>query len=148
MSTVKFTIAPDGSSSWQGGSGPATAAKKHPFTKSGVSYKLEDLIAERKPIPEYDFDVGQVWDYLETQFASRIVYLDGGMGTEIQKYKLEEEDYRGTVEEFLKCPKEMKNNNDLLSITQPDLITNVHMAYLRAGSDLIETNTFNGTTIS
>lgn len=109
---------------------------------------MDDLIAERKPIPEYDFDVDKVWAYLEKGFAERILHLDGGMGTEIQQHKLVEADYRGNIPEFLECKIEMKNNNDLLGITQPDLVTDVHVAYLRAGADIIETNTFNGTTIS
>jgi len=70
------------------------------------------------------------------------------MGTQLQTYKLQEEDYRGTVEEFLKCPKEMKNNNDLLNITQKDIVTEIHEAYLTAGADMVETNTFNGTWVS
>lgn len=70
------------------------------------------------------------------------------MGTQIQTYRLQEADYRGTVEEFLKCPKDMKNNNDLLNITQKDIVTEIHEAYLRAGADIVETNTFNGTWVS
>ena len=58
-----------------------------------------------KPIEKYDFDVDALWDYLTKIFDERIVVLDGGMGTQLQTYKLEEQDYRGTVEEFLKCPK-------------------------------------------
>jgi len=61
---------------------------------------------------------------------------------------LEEEDYRGDIEEFQKCPKEMKNNNDLLNITRKELVSEIHEAYLRAGADMVETNTFNGTWIS
>jgi len=61
---------------------------------------------------------------------------------------LEEEDYRGEIEEFQKCPKEMKNNNDLLNITRKELVSEIHEAYLRAGADVVETNTFNGTWIS
>lgn len=62
----------------------------HPFSKPNINYKLDDLVAERKPIPEYDFDVDQVWAFLEKGLAERILYLDGGMGTEIQQYKLQE----------------------------------------------------------
>jgi 5-methyltetrahydrofolate--homocysteine methyltransferase len=61
---------------------------------------------------------------------------------------LEEEDYRGDIEEFQKCPKEMKNNNDLLNITRKEIVTEIHEAYLRAGADIVATNTFNGTWIS
>jgi 5-methyltetrahydrofolate--homocysteine methyltransferase len=68
------------------------------------------------------------------------------MGTQIQTYKLDENDYRGT--QFNHVQKLLKNNNDLLNITQPDLITKIHEQYLDAGADIIETNTFNGTSIS
>lgn len=101
-----------------------------------------------KPIQQYDFDVDALWAYLTKIFDERIVVLDGGMGTQLQTYKLVEEDYRGTVEEFLKCPKEMKNNNDLLNITQKVVVTEIHEAYLLAGADIVETNTFNGTWVS
>ncbi len=76
----------------------------------------------------------------------RIVILDGAMGTCIQDYKLEEEDYRG--EELKDYHFDQKGNNDLLSITKPQVIEEIHRAYLEAGSDIIETNTFNGTRIS
>ncbi|XP_043915008.1 methionine synthase isoform X2 [Protopterus annectens] len=76
----------------------------------------------------------------------RIMVLDGGMGTMIQKYKLEEDDYRGV--EFKYHPRCLKGNNDLLSITQPDIIYTIHMEYLLAGADIIETNTFSGTRIA
>eukprot|EP00958_Prasinococcus_capsulatus_P030159 scaffold7966_cov713-Prasinococcus_capsulatus_cf.AAC.1 len=68
------------------------------------------------------------------------------MGTSIQKYKLEEEDYRG--EEYKNHGHDLKGNNDLLVITRPDVIREIHNNYLGAGADIIETNTFNGTTIS
>ena len=101
-----------------------------------------------KPITSYDFDVDELWAYLNSIIEKRIVLLDGGMGTQIQTYKLEEQDYRGTIQEFIDCPKLMKNNNDLLNITRKELVTEIHEAYLRAGSDIVETNTFNGTWIS
>ena len=100
------------------------------------------------PIKQYDFDVDALWAYLDKIFKERIVVLDGGMGTQLQTYKLQEADYRGSVKEFLECPKEMKNNNDLLNITQKDLVTEIHEAYLVAGADIVETNTFNGTWVS
>lgn len=77
---------------------------------------------------------------------SRILVLDGAMGTMIQKYKLEEEDYRG--ERFKNWEFPVKGNNDLLSITRPDIIAAIHREYLEAGADIIETNTFSGTTIA
>ena len=76
----------------------------------------------------------------------KIVVLDGAMGTSIQNFKLTEEDYRG---ELLKdFNKEQKGNNDLLSITKPEVIKEIHRSFLEAGSDIIETNTFNSTSIS
>lgn len=72
--------------------------------------------------------------------------LDGGMGTMIQSYNLQECDYRG--ERFKDFPADLKGNNDLLSLTQPDIITDIHTAYLHAGADFIETNSFNSTAIS
>ncbi len=76
----------------------------------------------------------------------RILIIDGAMGTMIQKYKLEEKDYRG--EEFKGWHKDVKGNNDLLSITQPQIIQAIHNAYLEAGADIIETNTFSSTSIA
>jgi 5-methyltetrahydrofolate--homocysteine methyltransferase len=76
----------------------------------------------------------------------RILLLDGAMGTMIQRYNLTDEDYRG--ERFKTHPGEMKGNNDLLSLTRPDVIMEIHEAYLEAGSDIIETNTFNATSVS
>ncbi len=76
----------------------------------------------------------------------RILLLDGAMGSLIQTYKLEEEDYRG--ERFKNYHMSIKGNNDILSITQPDIIKEIHAKYLEAGSDIIETNTFNATSIS
>ncbi len=76
----------------------------------------------------------------------RILILDGGMGTMIQSYRLEEEDYRG--ERFADWASDLKGNNDLLSITQPHIIRDIHKAYLVAGADIVETNTFNGTSIA
>ncbi len=78
--------------------------------------------------------------------AKRILILDGAMGTMIQDHKLEEEDYRG--KEFADWHCDVKGNNDLLAITQPEIIYNIHCAYLEAGADIIETNTFNATTIA
>ncbi len=76
----------------------------------------------------------------------RVLVLDGAMGTMIQRYKLQESDYRG--ERFKDHHSDLKGNNDLLSITRPDIIMEIHKAYLDAGADIIETNTFNGTRIS
>jgi 5-methyltetrahydrofolate--homocysteine methyltransferase len=76
----------------------------------------------------------------------RILFLDGAMGTMIQRHKLEEADYRGT--RFADWPSDLKGNNDLLSLTQPQIIRDIHMQYLEAGADIIETNTFNATRIA
>jgi len=76
----------------------------------------------------------------------RILFLDGAMGTMIQRHKLEEADYRG--ERFADWPSDLKGNNDLLSLTQPQIIQEIHAQYLEAGADIIETNTFNATRIA
>ena len=76
----------------------------------------------------------------------RILVLDGAMGTMLQRYKFTEEDYRG--ERFRNWEHPLKGNNDLLSLTQPQAIEEVHRKYLEAGADIIETNTFSGTTIA
>ncbi|MGE9296774.1 MAG: homocysteine S-methyltransferase family protein, partial [Puniceicoccales bacterium] len=98
------------------------ANHKHsiPFTKKGQ--QLADLLAER------------------------IVFLDGAMGTMIQQYKLEEKDFRD--DSFNDVKGDLKGNNDLLSITRPDVIETIHRQFLEAGADIIETNTFSGTTIA
>ena len=76
----------------------------------------------------------------------RILIIDGAMGTMIQRHKLTEADYRG--ERFKDWPSDVKGNNDLLNITQPQIITGIHKEYLDAGADIIETNTFSSTTIA
>lgn len=76
----------------------------------------------------------------------RILILDGAMGTMIQRYKLEEEDFRN--ENLKDHPHSLKGNNDLLSVTRPDVIREIHQAYFRAGADVAETNTFSGTSIA
>lgn len=76
----------------------------------------------------------------------RILVLDGAMGTMIQQYKLEEKDFRG--DRFKNHSKDLKGNNDLLSITQPDIIKEIHRKYFEAGADIAETNTFSSTSIA
>ena len=96
---------------------------------------------------------------LETALAERILLLDGAMGTMLQGHRLDEAGYRG--QRFAHgcdghhdhvhdetCPRELKGNNDLLSLSQPDIIRGIHAAYLDAGADLVETNTFNATRVS
>ena len=94
---------------------------------------------------------------LHDALARRILVIDGAMGTMIQGYRLDEEDYRGTRfadgydsvhAGHAACGHDLKGNNDLLLLTRPDVISAVHAAYLEAGADLIETNTFNATAIS
>jgi 5-methyltetrahydrofolate--homocysteine methyltransferase len=83
---------------------------------------------------------------LERLLARRILVLDGAMGTMIQTYRLGEQDYRG--ERFAGWSRDLKGNNDLLSLTQPSIIRSIHAAYLEAGADILETNSFNSTAIS
>ncbi|MCG6300359.1 methionine synthase [Vibrio vulnificus] len=83
---------------------------------------------------------------IEAQLKQRILLIDGGMGTMIQGYKLQEQDYRG--ERFADWHSDLKGNNDLLVLTQRQLIKEIHHAYLEAGADILETNTFNATTIA
>jgi 5-methyltetrahydrofolate--homocysteine methyltransferase len=85
------------------------------------------------------FDIVQALD-------QRILILDGAMGTMVQQFKLREEDYRGTL--FADHHTNLKNNNDILCLTRPGAITQIHLQYLEAGADIIETNTFNATVIS
>ena len=85
------------------------------------------------------------WE-IENLLSQRILLLDGGMGTMIQNHSLNEEDFRG--ERFANHQLNLKNNNDLLSITQPGIIFEIHNAFLDAGSDIIETNTFSSTSVS
>ncbi|WP_220719222.1 methionine synthase [Agarivorans litoreus] len=83
---------------------------------------------------------------LEKQLSQRIMIIDGGMGTMIQSYKLEEADYRG--ERFADWHTDVKGNNDMLVLSQPKIIADIHRDYLLAGADILETNTFNATTIA
>lgn len=83
---------------------------------------------------------------LRELLQQRILILDGAMGTMIQAHQFDEEDYRGT--EFADWPSDLKGNNDLLALTQPDVIKDIHRQYLLAGADIVETNSFNATTIA
>ncbi|MHA6965541.1 methionine synthase [Zobellella denitrificans] len=87
-----------------------------------------------------------VFSQLEQALAERILIIDGGMGTMIQSYRLDEAAYRG--ERFADWPSDLKGNNDLLVLTQPEIIGQIHSDYFAAGADIIETNTFNATTIA
>ena len=76
----------------------------------------------------------EVCGYLRSEFQRRIVFLDGGMGTRIQAERLSEHDYRGDL--LKDHPKDLKGNNDLLSLTRPDVVKKIHIEYLEAGSEL------------
>ena len=83
---------------------------------------------------------------IEQELEQRVLVIDGAMGSMIQQYKLEEKDFRG--KRFADWHKDLQGNNDLLSITQPQIIKTIHKEYLKAGADIIETNTFSATTIA
>ncbi|MFW2347746.1 MAG: homocysteine S-methyltransferase family protein, partial [Wenyingzhuangia sp.] len=83
---------------------------------------------------------------IREQIKQKVLVLDGAMGTMIQQYKFSEEDYRG--EQFKDWKVSVKGNNDMLSITQPGAIKEIHAKYFEAGADIAETNTFSSTTIA
>ncbi|MCU1690122.1 MAG: metH, partial [Jatrophihabitantaceae bacterium] len=85
-------------------------------------------------------------EILSAALSSRILVLDGAMGTMIQRHTFSEEEYRG--DRFADWPSDVRGNNELLTLTQPEAISGIHRAYLEAGADLIETNTFNAQRIS
>jgi 5-methyltetrahydrofolate--homocysteine methyltransferase len=92
------------------------------------------------------FDRPRRLELLNQELGRRILILDGGMGTAIQKFRLGEKEYRG--ERFANWPRDLKGNNDLLTLTRPAAIGDIHTAYLDAGADIIETNTFNSTRVA
>jgi 5-methyltetrahydrofolate--homocysteine methyltransferase len=83
---------------------------------------------------------------LKSALQSRVLVLDGAMGTVIQRYKLDEAGYRGR--RFAAHPRELKGNNDILNLSRPEIVGEIHRAYLEAGADIVETNTFSSTTIA
>jgi len=91
-------------------------------------------------------DGGEILNALREAASKRILVLDGAMGTELQRSRFSEEDFRG--ERFKEWKQDVKGNNDLLILTQPDAVFNVHLDYFRAGADIVETNTFSGTSIA
>jgi 5-methyltetrahydrofolate--homocysteine methyltransferase len=104
-----------------------------------------------EPVPSYTssndvLEKSAAFGQLDSLMKERILFIDGAMGTQIQKWKLEESDFRG--DRYTDHSDELKGNNDLLVITRPDVVESIHNAFLEAGADIIETNTFNGTTIS
>ncbi|MGK0188503.1 MAG: 5-methyltetrahydrofolate--homocysteine methyltransferase [Verrucomicrobiales bacterium] len=101
---------------------------------------------KRSEIGLFSSEMSNLRAELEQALTERIFVLDGAMGTTIRGYGLDEEASRG--ERFADAPKDLKNNGDILSLTQPDVIGDIHKRFLEAGSDIIETNTFSGTTIA
>jgi 5-methyltetrahydrofolate--homocysteine methyltransferase len=95
-----------------------------------------------------DFLVSFVENDFRRALSDRILIIDGAMGTMIQQCKLDEDDFRSNEYNLLNHPSPLKGNNDLLSITRPDVILEIHRGYLKAGADIIETNTFNAQCIS
>jgi len=93
-----------------------------------------------------DLPVSPSMKTLREILSRRLMIIDGGMGTMIQRYKLSEEDFRG--DRFKNHGHDLKGNNDLLVLTKPDIIKQIHLEYLQSGADIIETNTFNGTAIA
>ena len=83
---------------------------------------------------------------IEKLLKEKILVLDGAMGTMIQRFSLDEKDFRG--ERFINHSCDLKGNNDLLSLTRPDIIKAIHLEFLNAGADIIETNTFSSTSIA
>src|SRR3954470_5515973 len=91
-------------------------------------------------------DGAEIARALRSAARERILVLDGAMGTEIQSLKLTETDFR--AERFREHGHDLRGNNDLLILTQPDAIRDIHLSYFRAGADIVETNTFSGTSIA
>jgi 5-methyltetrahydrofolate--homocysteine methyltransferase len=113
----------------------------------GVSATNKSLRTLRKPFASFAVKKRLInkMSKIEKAKQERILVLDGAMGTMLQRYNFSEEDFRG--ERFKDFPHPLKGNNDLLSITQPEAVKAVHRAYFEAGADIVETNTFSGTTI-
>jgi 5-methyltetrahydrofolate--homocysteine methyltransferase len=109
------------------------------------NYKPPDFIEQHITLADSKNNTSTS-DLIRDLASQRLLLLDGAMGTMIQRHKLEEEDFRG--ETFADFPHDLKGNNDALSITQPQIIKDIHLAYLEAGADIIETNTFNSNRIS
>lgn len=102
-------------------------------------FRVPEVLLQITNIKELKRDIRKI-------LSERILVLDGAMGTMIQRHRLTEEQYRGT--RFATHPRSLKGNNDLLSVTQPEIIRGIHLGYLRAGADIISTNTFNANRIS
>ncbi len=108
---------------------------------------MRSFVIENREGASYASGMALLDDHpLSRLLRERIVFLDGAMGTMVQRYKLAEADYRGA--RFAAHPSDLKGNNDLLCLTKPEVIEEIHAQYLAAGADIIETNTFNAQTIS
>ncbi|SVC44217.1 uncharacterized protein METZ01_LOCUS297071, partial [marine metagenome] len=110
---------------------------------AGVTLRSGDTTFSQ---PETHTSYTEIVAQLHGLLSERILIFDGAMGSLIQGYGLEEMDFRGDT--FKDHPKDLKGNNDLLSLTRPDIIEEIHRKYLEAGADLIETNTFTATSTS
>lgn len=119
-----------------------TAAAAAPVAVSALPYVGEPGYVNPRP---KDFDV---LAYLERECKKRVMILDGAMGTMIQRRKFSEEDYRGERFKDFPAKRGLKGNNDLLTLTQSEAILDIHRQYFEAGSDIVETNTFSGTSIA
>eukprot|EP01135_Chromosphaera_perkinsii_P000618 Nk52_evm21s136 gene=Nk52_evmTU21s136 len=117
-----------------------------------VDENISGSVKLKKDVENYDLKnrVKDCRGELEETLRKRIMFFDGGMGTMVQGYRLGEDEFRGLkfTDEFKDHPKPLKGNNDFLSLSQPDVVYDIHMAYLDSGADFIETNTFSGTTIA
>ena len=111
-----------------------------------LSKILPSIRAEEPLLPEASQLRPDATDALSAALRERILLLDGATGTMIQAHSFSEEDFRG--ERFADWDSDLRGNNDLLSLTQPDAIRDIHTAYLAAGADILETNTFNAQRIS
>lgn len=100
----------------------------------------------RAPPRAAPVDGAKVREYVDGMMSKRIMIIDGAMGTTIQQYKFTEADFRG--ERFKDFTHDIRGNNDMLVLTQPDTIYDIHRRYFEAGADICETNTFSGTTIA
>src|SRR3954462_9142571 len=114
-----------------------------PRPSPGMTGREKEMMSESSVRPA---DGAEVLAALRKAASERILVLDGAMGTEIQALKLSEADFRG--ERFASHAHDLKGNNDLLILTQPDAIREIHLHYFRAGADIVETNTFSGTSIA
>ncbi|KAI9179054.1 hypothetical protein H9P43_005716 [Blastocladiella emersonii ATCC 22665] len=131
----------------EGSSLSASPASSSPTTEHDDTMASNGTAAAPESIADYaTHPVGDVEAYLADALRKRILFLDGAMGTEVQKLKLTESHFRGT--RFTAHPKDLLGNNDVLVLTLPDAIYTIHKNYLLAGSDMVETNTFSGTSIA